>query len=130
MHAAADRKRDPWFSLQEIDVAARAAGVQSSKPLVEIVDVLRDQSYLMYQRRDDGIYLYKLASCQYGGGSVQGTTQGSGFLGSTQHTGAGGGFSPRAYPGGVDGFSPRSQHPTQRTNGGRGGGSQRSVSSW
>ena len=50
LHTRADQKRDPWFSLPEIDAAARAAGVQTSKPLVELVDILRDQSYLMHRR--------------------------------------------------------------------------------
>ena len=69
-----------------------------------------------------GLFLYKLASCQYGGGSVQSTTQASGYsrrdetisqrtgLG-TQHPEAGG-------------FTPRSGGPGYQD------GSQRSLSSW
>ena len=40
----------------------------------ELVDVLRDQSYLMHQRDDEGNWGYKLTSCRFGSGS---TTQGS-----------------------------------------------------
>ena len=46
LHARADQKRDPWFSRPEINAAARAAGVQTSIPLGELVDILREHSYL------------------------------------------------------------------------------------
>ena len=49
----------PWL--------ARRAGVETSKPIADLVDILRDQSYLMYQKRDDGSFAYKLTSCQYEG---------------------------------------------------------------
>ena len=73
LHAAADANRDPWFALPDIADVAKRAGVESTKPLVELVDILRDQSYLMYQRRDDGSFSYKLTSCKYSGNDTQST---------------------------------------------------------
>ena len=65
LHAQADANRDPWFTLADVDALMRRANIESAKPLIELVDILRDQSYLMYQKRDDGHFAYKLTSCKY-----------------------------------------------------------------
>ncbi|KAH8071898.1 hypothetical protein JL720_11401 [Aureococcus anophagefferens] len=67
LHADADARRDPYFTMADVKDLARRAGVETSKPIADLVDILRDQSYLMYQKRDDGSFAYKLTSCQYEG---------------------------------------------------------------
>jgi len=66
LHARADTQRDPWFTLLDINTTMRRAGVESTKPILEIIDILRDQSYLMHQKREGGSFCYKLTSCKYG----------------------------------------------------------------
>ena len=72
LHAESERLRSPWFRLDDIMEVARRGGVGGA--VDELVDVLRDQSYLMHQRDDEGNWGYKLTSCRFGSGS---TTQGS-----------------------------------------------------
>ncbi|KAH8061474.1 hypothetical protein JL722_4101 [Aureococcus anophagefferens] len=67
LHADADARRDPYFTMADVKDLARRAGVETSKPIADLVDILRDQSDLMYQKRDDGSFAYKLTSCQYEG---------------------------------------------------------------
>jgi len=80
LHGEAERLRSPWFRLDDIIEVAQKGGVQGM--INELVDVLRDQSYLMHQRDDDGNWGYKLTSCRFGGGA---TTQGS-RAGATQRS--------------------------------------------
>ena len=72
LHGESERLRSPWFRLDDIMEVARRGGVGGA--IDELVDVLRDQSYLMHQRDDEGNWGYKLTSCRFGSGS---TTQGS-----------------------------------------------------
>jgi DNA helicase MCM8 len=65
LHAQADIQRDPWFTLLDINTTMHRTGIESTKPILEIIDTLRDQSYLMYQKRDGGSFAYKLTSCKY-----------------------------------------------------------------
>ena len=52
LHAESERLRSPWFRLDNIMEVARRGGVGGA--IDELVDVLRDQSYLMHQRDDEG----------------------------------------------------------------------------
>ena len=65
LHAQAETQRDPWFTLLDINTTMRRAGVESTKSILNIIDILRDQSYLTYQKHDGGSFCYKLTSCKY-----------------------------------------------------------------
>ncbi|KAH8091571.1 hypothetical protein JL720_5881 [Aureococcus anophagefferens] len=58
LHADADARREPYFTMADVKDLARRAGVETSKPIADLVDILRDQSHLMYQKRDDS-FAYK-----------------------------------------------------------------------
>mmetsp|Transcript_24724 Transcript_24724/g.98146 ORF Transcript_24724/g.98146 Transcript_24724/m.98146 type:complete len:392 (+) Transcript_24724:2607-3782(+) len=72
LHHAANAKRDPWFSMGDLKAMVQQhpllqeAILAAPKQLRDFVEILRDQNYLMYQKRGPGGDLaYRLASCDF-----------------------------------------------------------------
>ncbi|KAJ1456897.1 MCM2/3/5 family-domain-containing protein [Pelagophyceae sp. CCMP2097] len=65
LHVEADRKRDPWFSIHDVEHTAISARLTSNRNTRDVLDMLREQNYLLYQPHLNKEAPYRLASSKY-----------------------------------------------------------------